>query len=74
LKLPDNLSEIIRKPSSTTKQGSNILDNPEKQLLTWKKHLNEEQAERVRAILSKFGFNHIGDIEYSLKLDREVRL
>lgn len=74
LKLSDNLSEIIKKPSSTTKQGSNIIDNPEEQLLTWKKHLNEEQASRVRAILSKFGFNHIGDIEYSLKLDREVRL
>ena len=73
MKLQNNLSKIIKKPT-TTKQRSNIRDNPEEQLLTWKKHLNEEQAERVRAILSKFGFNHIGDIEYSLKLDREVRL
>ena len=72
MKLQNNLSKIIKKP--TTKQRSNIRDNPEEQLLTWKKHLNEEQASRVRAILSKFGFNHIGDIEYSLKLDREVRL
>lgn len=74
LKLPDNLSDIIKKPSSTTKQGSNIIDNPEQQLLTWKKHLNEEQTNRVRVILSKFGFSQIGDVEYSLKLDREASL
>ena len=74
LKLPDNLSEIIKKPSSTTKHGSNIIDNPEKQLLTWKKHLSEERTERVRNMLAQFGFSQIGDVEYSLKLDREVRL
>lgn len=73
MKLQNNLSKIIKKPT-ITKQRSIIRDNPEKQLLTSKKHFNEEQAERVRNMLAQFGFSQIGDAEYSLKLDREVRL
>jgi len=74
LPIPKDLSEIITKPSSTTKQGSNIIDNPEKQLETWKKYLTEEQVERVRGILSQFGFSQIGDIEYKLELNRKVEI
>ena len=72
--MQNNLSKIIKKPTTTTKQRSNIRDNPEKQLLTSKRHFNEEQAERVRNMLAQFGFSQIGDAEYSFKLDREVRL
>ena len=74
LPLPSNLEAIINKPSSTTKVGSNILTEPKLQLETWKKHLNEAQANRVKLILSKFGFNHIQDIDYSLKIDRKIKL
>lgn len=74
LKSPKDLDSIIKKPSSTTKKGSNILTKPTDQLETWKKHLSEDQVDRIKAILSKLGFKKIGDIDYSLELEREINL
>lgn len=70
IKAPGHLNELIQKPSSTTKQGSNILTEPKLQLETWKKNLTEEQANRVKNILLKFGFMQIDDVDYSLEIQR----
>lgn len=68
-----DLDNIVRKPSSTTKSGSNILDAPEQQLLTWKRNLNHVQTERIRSVLERFGFNEVGDIDYKLELDPKIQ-
>ncbi len=73
LQVPSNLQEIIRKPSSTTKQGSNILTSPEDQLVTWKKFLTKEQVENISRILNQFGFDNVEGIEYELTLSSQIK-
>lgn len=71
---PPAFNSLVKKPSATTRDGSNILGNSEKQLETWTKHLNTEQAGRIREILKRMGFANIGDIDYSLDVQRSVQL
>lgn len=74
LDVPSSLGELIAKPSSTTKSGSNLLISDQNQLLTWKKHLSLSQVSNILTILSKFGFNEIDEIDYSYKNSKEINL
>lgn len=71
---PADLEARLKKPSNTTKPGSNMLSNPDKQMETWKKHLSTEQVQRIRNILKQFGFSDIGDVDYSMEVRRDVQL
>lgn len=72
--VPDNLDELIVKPSSTTKESSNLLIDRNKQLETWKKNLNDKEKDNILKILEKFGFSQIGDLDYSLQNSKKIDL
>lgn len=70
LDVPNDLLSLVKKPSSTTKPGSNITSSPKDQLLTWKRNLNDDQYERIMTVLNKFGFNQISEVDYKLEIDK----
>jgi hypothetical protein len=69
---PENLNQLIIKPSSTTKKESNINKDLSKQHKTWRNYISEQQKDKIIEILQRFGFENISAEEYDLTCSRKI--